>query len=234
MERRDRVRDGITYRGEAITSPKHNVLNYGRVPAGCFAIWDLFCADINDYKHHDDHKTFALELEVEFAPAYYDGCPKAFRSVEALEEFMSRESILGGPIEGIVIKRPGHLIGDKPCMGKFVSGSFREKHTDGGNPKIKNFSDFDTMLMTQVSLFRTDARYDKAIAHLRDQDKLSYEMKDMPLLINELLEDFKEECKEEILEDIWNRKIVKMAGKILPAGLAPYYKKYLAQRIEND
>src|SRR5690606_17156441 len=95
----NRLREGWTYRGEFLMKPKHNILKYDRNPEGFVIIFDI--QDNNGEWLSPEAKAYeAQSLGLECVPLLHRG--KVDEKV--LHGLLSRTSILGGPIEGVVIK----------------------------------------------------------------------------------------------------------------------------------
>jgi len=219
---RSRLAWGYTYRGEYLAKPKQNSIQYDCVPDGNIVIYD-----IGDQRYLLDG-AFENEAErtgLEHAPliAVIEKRP----SQEMIDEWMTLPSLLGGEygVEGVVLKNYD-LYGkdDKVLMGKIVREGFAEKNSK--NWKTNNPSNRD-ILSRLTDEYATEARWNKAIQHLAEQNELVGEMKDMPALFREVQDDVLQECEDEIKETLFNH----FWGKIrrgLTYGLPEHYRKYLA------
>lgn len=213
---------------EYLKKPKHNTLAYNRIPKNhliLFGIHDL-TKDIFIYDRYD-LSVFAHKLQIEIIPTLFEG---KIKSSEELMKFLEKESILGGQkIEGIVVKnyKKDLIVGGQiiPIMcAKFVSEEFKEVHqktwkkenTSGG--KWESFKE----------QYRTEARWNKAIIHLKEKGELDSSPKDIGKLMKEVQTDISEECKEEIKNFLWKQwgqELLKNAVK----GLPEYYKEKLVK-----
>ena len=145
-------------------------------------------------------------------------------------KFLDTDSQLGGTkIEGFVVKNLCRevMIGDMPVpfiQGKFVSEKFKEKHGVAWKNKGAGHG-WDVFKEN----YRTEARWDKSIQHLREQSKLINSPVDIGALVSEIQRDITEECEEEIRDYLW-----KHYGKSLlrrsTQGFPEYYKKSLLER----
>ncbi|MCK5235432.1 MAG: hypothetical protein KAR06_00490 [Deltaproteobacteria bacterium] len=213
--------NGWTYRAEYLTKPKHNTLAYDRVPKD-----NLMIFDINDgyesYLTYEEKFGEAARIGLECVPLLHHG---KIEDADELMALLERESILGGQkIEGFVIKN--HLrfgMDDKAMIGKYVSEAFKEKH--GVAWKNKNPGKGD-MLRKLVDTYKTDARWDKAIQHLKEAGELEGSPKDIGPIIREILTDIKTECGDEIKEELfaWAWKTIQRG---LTKGVPEYYKEIL-------
>lgn len=220
------LKEGWVYRGEYLRAPKHNVLRYDRVPNQHIVIFDI-----------ETQPTYFLDPEEVQAEATYLGFePIAFQvgklsSAEEVKELLNQESFLGGAdVEGLVFKNYGRFTVDgKTMMAKYVSEKFREVH----RTKVYKVTNKDIIeQLTQA--YATEARWQKAIHHLRDMGELDFEPKDIGKLIKEINMDVLAECEDEIKEAFfkWGWKRL---SKGLTRGFAEWYKNYLLEhQFEED
>lgn len=222
---KDLLVEGRIYRAEYLQKPKHNALEYDRIPKNHLIIFDIDEGGGNNYLSYDEKYKEAERIGLECVPLLYCGMLKNASDVESLLE---TDSILGGQkVEGIVIKNyqrfdiTGHTL-----MGKYVSEKFKEKHNKSWKSQNPNKKD---ILQLIGEAYKTEARWDKAIQHLRDSGKLTYTPKDIPLIIAEFHQDIKDECGQEIKEELfaWSWRSI---ARIITYGLPEYYKKYLLEQ----
>ena len=116
-------------------------------------------------------------------------------------------------------------------MGKYVSERFKEKHKSewrDGNP-LQN-----DIIRTLQLKFSTEMRWEKAVQHLREAGNLTNSPKDIGALMSEVGRDAEDECRDEIMKDLfeWAWPQIKRS---LPRGLPEWYKQRLArsQCFEN-
>lgn len=189
---------GWVYRGEYLAKPKHNALAYGRVPAKHVIIFDVMIGP-EDYMSYDAIATEAARLGFETVPILYRGIVS---NVEQFKDFFELDSILGGQkIEGVVFKNYTRFGKDKkPLFAKYVRPEFKEinaKAWRGSNPT-------KTDVLTQIiTALRTDARWLKAVQHLREQGKLEHTPRDIGPLLHEVQNDTEAECKAMVMELLW-------------------------------
>lgn len=224
VERKDKLVPGYIYRGEYLSKPKHNVLAYDRTPLGNIVLFDI--EDLNQgdevYLAQNIVGGIARELGFDYAPVYHYGVLDDHRD---LAQFMGNISILGGQrIEGVVVKNYNKFTPDKKIMmAKLVSGDFKEVHRaewKSANPTptdIKN---------TIVQMYKTPARWNKAIQHLREAGTLTDSPKDIGPLINEVMADIEKECLEEI-KDMLYAHFAKDIKRGVVYGLPEWYKEKL-------
>lgn len=221
--------EGALYRGECVSSTKHNTLKYGRVPKGNIALFDV---DLGDqfYVSADSKIEIANRLGIDVVPCVFEG---VVSSVEQIKELMQRTSFLGeAVIEGLVFKNYNryHLDG-KVMMAKYVSETFKETHRK--NWKDKNPSNKDIKQQI-IETFKTTARWEKAVQHLRDDGLLTDSPTDIGPLLKELNKDLLQECSQEISDMLfeWARKDIQRG---VSNGFAEWYKeKLLANPFEEE
>lgn len=213
--------DGWTYRAEYLKSPKHNTIGYNRIPTNHLILFDVN-TDHEQYLSYLEKQAEANRLGLEVVPLMHVG---RVEDPSQIAEFLSRESVLGGQkVEGIVIKNYSRFgIDKKALMGKYVSEEFKEVHGEEwsrNNPTKTDIVDF------LIASYKTPARWDKSIQHLRDAGKLTDSPKDIGSLIKEVQRDIIEEEKEEIKNKLYANVIDKIKRGIV-GGLPEYYKEYL-------
>jgi len=212
------------YYGEFLQKPKHNVYAYSRVPEKHIIIFDI--SDANQiFLDCEAKRNEAERIGLECVPLIFKGKVKNF---DQFMSYLETESILGGQkIEGFVIKNYSRFTKDKKYMkGKFVSERFKESHSknwksDGNKTEIL------TMI---IETLRTEARWQKAIAHLRDEGKLEKSPRDIGSLIKEVQADIEKEEKEFIMGKLYGHfKNNIMRGVV--RGLPEWYKEELAKTV---
>ena len=219
------LRSGFTYRGEVLDRPKHNMLAYDRTPIGNVIIFDINYGE-EAYLDRDLVIDECTRLGLEWVPTLMVG---VIGKVEELTCLLDRTSILGGPkIEGVVIK-PLHydLYGrdKKVIMGKYVSEHFKEIHKSSwvGTPSGGD------VIQVLVGNYATEARWEKAIQHLRDEGRLEDDPKDIGPLLKEVNVDVLKECEAQIKEELF-KWAWPQVSKGLVRGFPAYYKAKLMER----
>ncbi len=215
------LNDGWTYRGEYLAKPKHNTLNYSRVPKDHIILFDINPNE-EEYLTYEDKRTEAQRLELEIVPLIHLGLVDTPTGLMAL---MDRESWLGGcKIEGMVIKNYHKFGPDKKVlMGKYVSEAFKEKHKIDW--KKSNPSKSDVVALLGDSL-RSEARWDKAIQHLRECGALTNSPKDIGVLLKEIQADIRSECEGEIRQTLFDHAWKSISRNVI-RGFPEYYKDKL-------
>lgn len=209
------------YRGEAICKNKHNVLEYGRVPSGGLILYDID-DNLSTFYNREAKEAEAKRLGLEVVPAF----DYKITSIDDIKEFIKRESCLGkSEMEGIVIKNYDRFTIDKKVMmAKYVSEAFKERHMKDW--KSSNPSSIG-IIENIITALRTEARWNKAIQHLRDDGRLLDDPKDIGPLMKELSVDTLKEEAEFIKEKLFEYAWPKVAQGV-QKGFAQYYKEQLA------
>ena len=223
------LKEGYTYRAEYLQKPHHNTLSYNRTPTQHLIIFD-----INDghesYLEYNNKMLEARRLGLETVPLLHCG---KIAFVDELKSFLERPSVLGGQlIEGFVIKNHLKFGQDgKAMMGKFVSEAFKEVHNKEWKKTNPNKGDVIAQIIED---YTSEARWNKAIQHLKEAGNLDSSPKDIGPLIREVGTDILAECEDEIKE-----KLFKWAWpniqRGLTRGLPQWYKeKLLSQQFEGE
>jgi hypothetical protein len=220
--------EGWTYRGEAITSPRHNHLTYDRIPRGGIILFDIDrgMEDMADYDWLCDE---AERLGLEVVPQYQ---ATKIENIEHLNVFLERETCLGGPkIEGIVIKPVRPMFDERgdTLRAKLVSAEFREKA--GASWKAANPGKAEIVEQI-IEKLTTEARWRKAVQARADAGELDGSPKDIGPLIGAVQKDvFDEEAdqiKEVLFKYFWKNRI----SRGVTRGFAEWYKAQLLELQE--
>lgn len=244
-EREHLLVDGWVYCGEAMCRPKHNILAYGRVPAGNVVLFDIVQRvvlfdnvvqpaalpgqgelpaqqerDLQTWLDPQMVREEAHRLGFEPVPEVFAG---ELEHSGPLQELLSTQrSCLGGMMEGVVVKNYA-----RGQFAKLLNPQFQEVK---GAPKVKRAkgAGLDGALETLGNRVVTAARLHKAYQHLRDEGKIVGGPEDIGPLIKELQADILEECVDFLRDELWE-----LAKKPLLARAAPltaeWYKMRLAQ-----
>lgn len=224
---KDKLTPGYTYRGEVLCRPKHNTLAYDRVPNHNVVLFDINTAGEEQYLCYDDVVFEAKRLDLEVVPLIYAGMVS---SAEQLKGYLETQSFLGGQkVEGVVVKPVGYnLFGvdKKALFGKYVSEAFKEIH--GGEWRKNNPSQSDVIEKVAM-LYKTPARWQKSVQHLREAGKITDSPQDIGGLMKEVNLDVLKECESEIKEELFKQAWPKIS-RIITAGLPEWYKKELLDK----
>jgi hypothetical protein len=221
FELKELLRPEWTYRGEFLSRPKHNVIKYDRVPKKNIVLFDVNTEE-EEYLSYEDLLLEAKRIGLETVPLIYFGKISSSAEVAAL---IDRPSFLGGSkVEGVVFKNYRRFGPDKKAlMAKFVSEEFKESHKK--NYKSGNGED---VLQTIICSLRTEARWAKAVQHLRDDGILENTPRDIGQLLKEVSRDLEAEEEEYIKETLYNAHKDRIR-RAVSVGLAEWYKKKLVE-----
>lgn len=220
-----RLPQSTVFHCEYLQKPKHNVLRYNRIPKNHLVLFAAYSPSLNFWSTREFVVGFAAALEIDIVQQFV--CiDELMGNAQFFDECLKHESFLGGPkIEGVVIKnyaQKGEYGGKElwPLSAKIVSPEFKEVHKQEwsqGKDKVHEY----------FRSFATEARWQKAVQHLRDQGKLTNTVQDIGLLLKEVNVDTAEEEKEEIKEFLWNH-YSKDFRRVLANGFPQWYKSQLA------
>lgn len=202
------------YRGEYVQKPRHNVLVYDRAPNKFIILFDVMQPD-GSYMDSDSKRAEASRIGLEIVPLLYCGLYRK----DALDSLLDTISILGGQkVEGVVIK--SH---NRSAIGKHVSANFKELITGKRQtPKIPRESIIDAL----ISELATEARWQKAVIHLKERGQLTGSKRDIGPLLKEAGKDMHTESESYIKDRLFAwawPQIAKDALRPLPE----WYQKYL-------
>jgi hypothetical protein len=221
--------NGFVFFGETLKSPKHNTLCYERIPKNHFALFAV--AEYGSHKFLDSHEdltTWSNVLDTDVVPLLYQG---EVPSYEFIKELMDDDSVLGGAkMEGVVVKNYNQpfLLGGQPIpvmAGKYVSEEFKEVHRSGWSKENTGGGRWQTF----KDGYRTEARWRKAVEHLRDSGQLENSPRDIGKLIPEIQRDITDEEKEIIKNFLWRE----FGSDVLRTAIRGFPEWYKDQLLEN-
>lgn len=217
---------GWTYRAEYLRRPKHNALAYDRIPRKHLIVFDVN-PGLENYLSYPAKAEEAARLGLEVVPSLYEGM---VTNINQFRDLLSTKSILGGQtIEGVVIKPSDYsLFGPdkKTLMGKFVSEAFKETHAHAWKEANPSSADIATRL---GNTYNTEARWHKAVQHLREAGRLEDSPRDIGLLVREVPEDILRECETEIRDALFAWAWPHIRRQVT-TGLPEWYKEQLLKR----
>jgi hypothetical protein len=220
----DRLVPGWHYRGEYLQKPKHNTLAYSRVPTNHIVIFDIDRDGIGDFAPRDVKEQASAELGFECIPELFRG---VVPDEQVLLDLLATTSMLGGQqIEGVVIKPLNYDLwgpDKKVLMGKFVREDFKEMNAK--NFRTENPKQGDVVQIIGQSL-RTEARWQKAVIHLRERGEIERDPRDIGKLLKEVAVDIEKECVDDIKDRLY-RWALPQIRRIATAGLPEWYKTQL-------
>lgn len=217
----------IYFYAEVLASPKHNTLAYERAPKNNLALYAAM-DEHGVWMSYEDLEEWAKDLEIDVVPLIYKG---PGMQIPEMSEMLERDSYLGAEkIEGVVIKRHDKLIQIgptvQPCWAKYVRADFKERNHAAWDGKAKGAKyGLEELLVT----YCTEARWEKAIHRLRDEGKLTQEMRDLALLVPEIQRDL----VEEELEGFGRELAVMFEGRLRRAATAGFPEYYRARLTES-
>ena len=225
----EKLPENVVFRGEAFQGPHHNHLSYGRVPQGNIMLFDVMIA-YSDYAPHSVVMEWAEKLGIEAIPSYGT---HIIASIEEVENFLQRESVLGNClVEGVVMKNYIRFgVDSKPLMVKLVRADFREAQSAswaGAHIGSKG------IIEVLGNRYCTEARWRKAVQHLQDDGILENAPRDIGKLMAAVPDDVLEEEKDAIMAALfkWAWPSLK---RMTTRGLPEWYKDRLAKmQFEGD
>jgi hypothetical protein len=203
-------------------------LAYDRTPKKNLIIFDI-ARGHEDYLSYEEMEKMSNFIGLECVPLIYHG---KVVDAEIFLGLLERNSILGEQrIEGVVAKNYERFGKDgKVLMAKFVSTKFKETHNK--DHKEKNPSGLD-MVANLGAMYHSEARFAKAVQHLKEEGLLANEPKDIGILIEEIRRDVVEECGGEIRDALF-RWAWKRLSKSIIAGFPEWYKQLLLEDSFNE
>ena len=222
------LRPNVIYRGEYLAGPHHNALTYNRIPAKHIILFDVNDG-LESYQTPRQKADAASELGLECVPVLFTGL---ISDIEHFRRLLDTESVLGGQkIEGVVIKPENYdLFGrdKKVLMGKFVSESFREVHSKTWDAEHKTKGPQDIVQLLAAK-YGTNARWQKAVIHLKERGELQGAPQDIGPLMKEVPEDVLKECAEELKADLFEWAWPQLR-RSFTRGLPEWYKEELLKQ----
>lgn len=214
------IPNGFIFYGESVTSPRHNTLSYAKTPLGYFVLFGIKDSKGLFITSYSALKYTSILLGVQAVPLLFKG---KIQERSQLDVMLNLDSVLGNEkIEGVVIKNYEQLANSafsRECFAKLVRPGFKERNSSEHPSKRDKMEDF-------LSQFKTDARWNKAIQHLRDSGELTQSPKDIGKIILEIHKDLKIEEREYIKNALYNmyeRQI--LSASVL--GFPEFYKQHL-------
>lgn len=216
------------YRGEFLSTPKHNTLAYSRIPVNHLILFDINTG-LEEYMTWEAKAEEAHRLGIEVVPMMYQGVVENF---DMFQSFIERESVLGGcKVEGVVVKNYTLFTQEKKvAMGKYVSEAFKEVHQKDWKQRNPTGRDF---IETLIAEYATDARFQKAVQHLRESGLLEGSAKDIGLLIKEVPADILKECEQDIKEKLF-KHFWSQISRGITRTVPEWYKQELARGSFNE
>lgn len=224
----DKLQPGWIYRSEVLFRPKHNAIRYARIPRNHIALFDVETKE-QTFLNPKEKELEAQRLKIDCVPVFI--MDKMITNIDTLKFLLDSNSGFATEqdqmkLEGIVIKNYSRFGKDgKALMGKWVREEYKE--VQKSDWKKANPSKLD-LLGALVSMYKTEARWDKAVQHLKEAGQLVNEPKDIGKLIIEVQRDVKEECQDEIKQKLFDWAWKKISRGVI-GGLPEHYKLKLAE-----
>jgi len=232
-ENKSRLQPQLIFHAEAIARPRHNTLTYERAPATGFVVFDIEHAE-GGWCNELDCRTLCNIYGMPYVQVFESAL--VLTSWGQLEAFLDRQSMLGGPIEGVVAKPLDRSILDpnshRPILAKVVRPEFREKNNKA-QKEFKRTQSLDCALEELVETYKTGTRFEKALHRLRDEGKICGELKDLAVLIPEVREDILKEEEIAFKELLW-AQAKKQVGRRVATWLPAWYKERLQAAPEGQ
>lgn len=220
---KDQLKPGWIYRCEYLAKRKHNALAYERVPNKHIIVFDI-CKPGEVYMSPVEKSEEAARLGLECVPLYYAG---PMPTIETLKAYLNIPSILGGQTEGMVIKNYDRFTLEKKIsIARFVREGFKELNASEWKKSNPSPSDFVQVLIVK---YRTDARYMKALQHLRERGALTDTPKDIGFLVHEVEADVYADSHEDIRDSLFEHFWPTIKRGVCN-GVPDWYKNHLAEQ----
>jgi hypothetical protein len=213
---------GWLYLCEYLAKEKHNVLRYSRPPKNFLVLYDIRTGN-GVFSSVEAKRQCAEVLGLEPVQTIIELSGLVLGP--DLSQYLGTESSLGGTkVEGVVVKnygQPHSERSDWPLTAKWVSDAFKELKPR--NPKAGGPGEF---VQSLINSLRTEARWLKAVQHLREGGALRGENSDIGPLCREVQKDILEEeqawIKEKLFKE-FSKEIIK--GSV--NGFAQWYQAKL-------
>ncbi|MFZ1007826.1 MAG: RNA ligase family protein [Candidatus Sulfotelmatobacter sp.] len=217
---------GWTYRTEFLAKPKHNTIAYARVPKGHLVLFDVNTGH-ESYLTWEEKAAEAERLGIDVTPRLFTG---KLEDPVMLRGLMDNDSFLGGSkIEGVVVKQQDPVLfgqDKKALIGKFVREGFHELNTK----EFRKSNPTQLDLISELILeYKSEARWRKAVQHLRESGRIDDTPKDIGFLMKEIPEDIKKEAEEVIKDRLFAFAWPKIARGVA-AGVPDWYKEELMKK----
>lgn len=226
----DSIPEGWSFYGEYLQKPKHNTLEYKEVPKNNIALYAI-CDEKEEWLSYSVMAQYADAMQFDVVPLLHYGPFNQIACIDIVKNTPSRYGKV--MIEGIVVKNyhqnymfsgSGQIF--NVLCGKYVSEAFKEIHNETWADSHKNSNKFDAF----KDSFRTEARWLKAMQHLKENGSLLHEPKDIGPLIKEIYKDIKEECEDDIKQFLYNLYIEEITKRAV-YGFPEWYKEWLVKDV---
>lgn len=180
----------------------------------------------NNTEYFGDIRNHPVTIKNDIPFINYLAIIEGKKDLDEIRKLLAGVSAYGSDeIEGIVMKiYTRRNMYNRPLFAKIVNEKFREKEN---KKKIKDNNDdiFNEIGERMV----TEARLDKVIMALKEQDIYLQDLKDIPNILKGLNQDVLKECKKEIEEEIWNICWKKIARAVSSKGVRLFKEKLMSK-----
>ena len=218
------------YYGECLESPRHNKLKYEHVPRHNVALYGIR-DDGHIFLDYGSIADEAQRLGFDVVPLLlFD----KHVSPEDLDEILrNTKSFLGGEIEGMVISSPYAMPGQREPFqqAKLVRPEFKEVKARGNRTPAAKGSIEETV-QEAFAAFCTEARWDKAIQHLKEDGKIVGSNTDIGPIIKEIQRDVLDEEGEYVKEMLWTLYRKRFLTAVVD-GFPRYYQERLLAAVKD-
>jgi len=241
--------DGVRIYAEYLREPRHNTLEYERTPKNNLAIFDIYHPK-DGWKHPyyyeelpeitDNTVRLIKRIINYFEPVRTITMNEKYNTLnaETLNSLIkNNKSMLGGTIpEGLVIKARSILIMNErrkvlePVMFKYVRREFQEKNREVWAREKK--PSLEVVLERLAGTLKSEARWHKAVQHLKEEGRLKEGLRAIPDIIEEAWRDILEEEKDLLVEAFLQLHGHKLK-KIVTSSIPGWYKEYLATGMKE-
>jgi len=222
----DRLVPDWIYRAEFLGKPKHNTMAYERIPVQHLILYDIM-TNPEDYAPRFTLEATARSLGLEVVPCYFEGRMDTYATVQP---YLTATSVLGGPVEGVVIKSRVLFGKDKkPLMAKVVRTEFQEMHHREWKKTNPTRKDVVAELIDELAV---EARWLKAVQHLREAGRIQGTPQDIGLLLTAIADDVRAETEDYIKDRLFQHSWPDILRGIR-RGIPQWYKQHLMDRADD-
>lgn len=208
----------IQFYAETLHRPKHNLLAYERVPLNNLY---LFAVQVDgEFLPISDVHSWATKLEIEPPNILFQG---KLKDSSHARSFLTTSCLGGVQMEGVVITNynaptvvKGWVV-NTITTAKVVTERFKERH---GKKSSKQ------TVQSFIESFRTEARWHKAVQHLKESGVLQEALQDIGPAMKEIALDIRAEDEDYIKKNLYNLFIRDIIREAL-AGFPEWYKEVL-------
>jgi hypothetical protein len=212
---------------EFLAKPKHNTMKYERVPENNIIVFDVM--QNGRFLPYDEKVNFANSFGLEAVPRLWEGDGRKL-NMEIINKLLERMSILGKEnVEGLVFKNynkiwdSGYQAG-KLIMLKYVREEFKERNKTEWKGNTKK-----GLIDVIIEELKTEARWNKAIQHLKEKGELTNSPKDIGNLMKEIADDLETEEGEQIKE-----RLLKFFFREIRVGVVKGFPEYYKTKILKE